>query len=150
MKFPRWIAIVILCAMFLSACGGGGGSTNPGQATSAPVTAPTSPAVAPTTASAGGSGDQAALGKTVYAANCAGCHGENGQGSGSFPALAGNAAATGDPAPQIQFVLNGKDGSHKFGDKLTDQEIAAVLTYIRTNWGNQAGQISEEQVKSAR
>lgn len=161
MKLPRWIVVVILGSALIAACGGGGATPTPGSPTSPAQTTPlsnaaptmnaaTSAAVPPTAGAPEPGGGLATLGKTVYGQNCAGCHGENGQGSGSFPALAGNATAAGDPAALIKFVVNGKNGSHNFGDKLSDQEIAAVLTYIRANWGNQAGEITADQVKSNR
>ena len=92
-------------------------------------------------------------GEKLYASNCVACHQANGQGiPGSFPPLAGSAIVTGSKADHINIVLNGKPGSlmAAFGSQLSDEEIAAILTYERTAWGNDAGEVSADEVKAAR
>jgi mono/diheme cytochrome c family protein len=87
-----------------------------------------------------------ALGATVYAANCAGCHGQNGAGRGPIiPNLAGNNSVTASaPFNVIGAVLNGVSpwnngpAMPSFAAGLSDQEIAAVTNYVRTSWGNSA------------
>ncbi len=60
----------------------------------------------------------------------------------------------GDPDPVIQTILDGRKG--KMGrmptwkDKLTDQQIAAVATYIRNSWGNQAEAVTAARVAKDR
>jgi cbb3-type cytochrome c oxidase subunit III len=101
-------------------------------------------------------------GKAIFATRCAACHQANGLGAGPFPPLAGNAAVTtADTASLIAIVLNGKTGPitvngkqyagamPAWKDKLTHGEIAAVLTYVRSAWGNSAPAISEDQVALA-
>ncbi|MET0374321.1 MAG: cytochrome c [Rhizorhabdus sp.] len=83
----------------------------------------------------------------VYSDNCAACHQEDGKGiEGAFPALAGNAFAIGPIQPPIHVVLEGRAGMPTFKADLTDAQIAAALTHIRTSWGNAASPISAEQV----
>jgi len=77
-------------------------------------------------------------GAEVYQRYCLACHMEDGtgaQGAGYFPALAENnkLAAAGYP---IFVVLNGLGGMPWFNGMLQDDEIAAVVNYIRSNFGN--------------
>ena len=101
-------------------------------------------------------------GKAIFTAKCAACHQANGQGAGPFPPLAANADITAaDTKDLIATVLNGKTGPITINGKqysgampawrgqLTNAEIAAVLTYIRSAWTNKAPPVSEEQVASA-
>jgi mono/diheme cytochrome c family protein len=81
---------------------------------------------------------EALSGSDVYRQYCMACHmadGKGAQGAGRYPALAGNPnlAAAGYP---IYVVLNGLGGMPWFNGMLQDEEIAAVVNYIRTNFGN--------------
>ena len=102
-------------------------------------------------------------GGRVYSQNCASCHGASGQGlEGTFPPLAGNPYVTGDPKKVIATVDNGMHGAitvngHPFNGvmpawmgKLKPAEIAAVITYIRSSWGNNAPPVTEAQVKEVK
>jgi len=83
-----------------------------------------------------------ALGETTYVAKCAACHQVNGEGlPPAFPALKGSAIATGPVEGHISIVVNGKQGTGMaaYGAQLTDAEMAAVITYERNAWGNNAG-----------
>jgi cytochrome c oxidase subunit 2 len=83
-----------------------------------------------------------ARGEKAYNANCAACHQANGQGiPGVFPAIAGSAIATGDVAGHINIVVNGKAGTamQAFGEQLSAVDLAAVITYQRNAFGNDAG-----------
>ncbi len=91
-------------------------------------------------------GELISQGQQVFTANCAACHGPEGQGGGVFPALAGNEFLTGDPAQAIQVVLHGRGAMPAFGGTLSNEQIAAVLSYERNSWGNEAGVITPEQV----
>ncbi len=99
-------------------------------------------------------------GAAIYAAKCASCHQANGQGlTGAFPPLAKNAVVTGDPKKVIAIVSNGLNGAVTVGGKpyngampawkgqLKNDEIAAVVTYIRQTWGNKASAVKAAQVK---
>ena len=103
-------------------------------------------------------------GATVYSNNCSGCHGTSGQGTpGAFPPLAGNDAVTGaDPTGVIHTVEDGKTGPLKVGSttyngtmpawktQLKPDEIAEVVTYIRTSWGNHGSAVTVIQVKKVK
>lgn len=91
-----------------------------------------------------------AMGETVFEQNCASCHGTDGQGTPGVPALAGNATVTGDPEGVIQTVFEGPSTMPAFRDELSDEEIAAVISYIRNTWGNEAPTISADDVAAAR
>jgi cytochrome c oxidase subunit 2 len=82
-----------------------------------------------------------ARGEKVYAANCAACHQANGKGvQGAFPALDGSKIANGRLAEKLAIVVNGKAGTamQAFGKQLSPTDIAAVVTYISSAWGNKA------------
>jgi mono/diheme cytochrome c family protein len=94
---------------------------------------------------------------------CQGCHQADGHGlPGVFPPLAGSPFVLGDPAVTTQILLHGLTGSvavlgttyngamPAFGDQLNDAEIAAVLTYVRTQWGNNASALDGSFVAAAR
>ncbi len=92
----------------------------------------------------------AELGAQVYGANCAACHGVEGQGvPGAFPALAGNAFLNADAPFVIHVPMYGRAGMPAFGG-LSDEEMAAVVSYMRTSWGNDAGAVTVEQVEEVR
>jgi cytochrome c6 len=93
----------------------------------------------------------AADGKTLFAKNCAACHQAGGKGiPGAFPALAGNAFVQGAPDEVATVLLKGRGGMPDFSGSLDDAEIAQVLSYVRTSWGNGADPLSAEQVGARR
>jgi mono/diheme cytochrome c family protein len=107
----------------------------------------------------GGAASTAAAGASVYTANCVTCHGATGAGApGAFPPLAGNPVVVGDPNAVIKIVTGGLTGSITVkGGKyngtmpawkgtLTNAQIASVITYIRSSWGNSASAVTEAQV----
>jgi mono/diheme cytochrome c family protein len=90
-------------------------------------------------------------GKNLFAKNCAACHQPTGKGiPGAFPALAGNAFVQGAPGDVATVLLKGRGGMPDFSGSLDDGEIAQVLTYVRSSWGNGAAPVSEQDVGSAR
>lgn len=105
----------------------------------------------------------AARGARVYGEHCAQCHGERGEGiPNAYPALAGNRAVTLPvTANLVQVVLGGgfppaTDGNPRpygmppYVTLLNDADVAAVLTHIRTQWGNRAAPVSELDVTRQR
>ena len=95
----------------------------------------------------------AELGSKVFAANCAACHQANGKGvPGAFPALDGSKVVNGPVEAQLHLVLNGKTGTAMASFKqLSNTEIAAVIAYTRTAWGNKVDQfVQPAEVKVAR
>ena len=90
-------------------------------------------------------------GDVVYANNCAACHQPKGEGiAGPFPALAANKLVTGPPDALTITVLVGRGGMPAFKNELNDTDMAALLTYIRTTWGNQASPVTPADVAAAR
>lgn len=90
-------------------------------------------------------------GLQVYRAACAPCHGVSGEGTGQqFPALQGNQVVQGDPQLVIQVILSGRRLMPSWRDQLTDAQIAAVASYIRGAWGNDAPPVSAEVVARQR
>ncbi len=77
--------------------------------------------------------------RTLVAHNCVVCHQSEGEGvAGAYPALAGNPVVVGPVDPLIRVIRDGRAGMPRFGF-LSDEELAMVLSYIRTAWGNTAG-----------
>lgn len=77
-------------------------------------------------------------------ANCVACHGAEGKGiPGVFPAITGSAVATGPLEDHIKLVMFGKPGTAMvaFAGQLSDEEIAAVVTYQRNAYGNNTGDV---------
>lgn len=105
----------------------------------------------------------AADGAQIYASHCVACHQATGAGlPGVFPPLAGSEWVTGADKVTANILLHGITGQltvkgtayngamPAFKDKLNDHEIAAVLTHIRSNFGNTAAKVSAELVKAER
>ncbi len=132
-----------LVALGLSGCGGdktSGGAVQAASATPAPAAAAAAPD-----------------GRQLYQ-RCAVCHQATGAGvAGAFPPLAGSEWATAaNAALPIRVVLHGLQGpvtvkGQKFngtmpaygtGQAMNDADVAAVLTYVRSSWGNKAGAVT--------
>lgn len=94
-----------------------------------------------------------AEGEKVYAANCVACHQANGKGMPpAFPPLAGSKVVLGAASQQIDVVLNGRPGTamQPFA-KLSNTELAAVITYTKNSFGNSTGTLVQPgDVKAAR
>jgi len=117
----------------------------------------------PATAKALAAGQEGSRGAELYIDNCAACHRTNGLGDARvFPRIAGNSSVLSeDPVSMIRLVLEGSRlpstraapsdlGMPGFAWRLSDQEVAQLLTFIRNSWGNQAPVVSAEQVKASR
>ncbi|NJD89327.1 MAG: cytochrome c oxidase subunit II [Betaproteobacteria bacterium] len=94
-----------------------------------------------------------AAGEKVYAANCVACHQPTGKGMPpAFPALDGSKVVNGPKAAQLALVLHGKQGTAMASfARLSDSELAGVITYTRNSWGNKTGEaIQPAEVKAAR
>jgi mono/diheme cytochrome c family protein len=77
-------------------------------------------------------------GEAIYRAVCAGCHmpdGSGARGAGTYPSLVGDPrlAAFGYP---VGVVLKGQKAMPPLGYALTNEQVADVVTYIRTHFGN--------------
>ena len=103
-----------------------------------------------------------AIGQRIYNQYCMACHQSNGKGaSGRFPPLNATDWVIGDKERLVHLILSGMEGEievngeiynglmpqHSF---LNDDQIANVLTYIRSNFGNQASALSSDEVKNFR
>ncbi len=110
---------------------------------------------------------QFALGRQKYLATCAGCHGTNGRGLDRFgPPMAGSEWVLGDEKRLSLIILHGLEGpivvqGKKYGapeilpvmpahSVMDDADIAAILTYIRNEWGNVAKPVTPSTVGSTR
>ncbi|WP_084454994.1 c-type cytochrome [Comamonas composti] len=77
-------------------------------------------------------------GEQVYQSICQGCHmpkAQGSQGAGFYPALAANAKLTAAAYP-VAVVMNGLHGMPGFGGRLSNQEVAEVVNYVRSHFGN--------------
>ncbi len=84
------------------------------------------------------------IGEKIYTERCAVCHQANGEGiPGAFPAIKGSAIATGAIDQHIDIIVNGQAGTamQAFANQLTEQEIAAVITYQRNAFENNTGDV---------
>ena len=95
-----------------------------------------------------------AEGEKVYKKQCLMCHQANGEGvPGAFQAIAGSEIALKkeNTLEHLYRIIYGKNLMPKFGDQLSDVEIATVTTYERNAWGNNTGDlIQPKEVAEAR
>lgn len=98
------------------------------------------------------------LGKKLYVSTCAACHQQNGQGlPGAFPPLADSPIVK-DKNPEllIQIIIQGYDARSEYGVMpglggiLSNEDIAAIATYERSSWGNDAPPVTPEEVEKVR
>jgi mono/diheme cytochrome c family protein len=92
-------------------------------------------------------------GEAIYLSVCAGCHmpdGKGATGAGTYPSLNGDSTLA-TPAYPIHMVLKGKKAMPPLGRALTDAQVAAVVTYIRTHFANRfADVVTAADVAAAR
>jgi mono/diheme cytochrome c family protein len=107
--------------------------------------------------------DPLVLGQRLFNGKCAACHQPDGKGRpGQFPPLAQSDWLLGPPEIPVRILLFGLQGDITvagqhfngnmpvFGEQLKDEQIAAVLTYVRQEWGNQADAVSADLVAQQR
>ena len=111
-----------------------------------------------------GAPDPKVVGKALFSANCITCHQATGVGvPDQYPPLAGSEVETGDATNQlIAIVLKGLQGPvviegkpfnnamQAWEGQYTDSQLAAILTYVRSDWGNNAPPITADMVKQIR
>lgn len=102
------------------------------------------------------------IGRALFDTTCAGCHGKAGTGApGHAPALAGSSRVRGPTDTTIRILLHGLEGplesdGQRFNSSMpaapfkTDEEMAAVLTYIRRAWGNNTEPVAPAEFMAAR
>jgi len=101
-------------------------------------------------------------GGRVYIKNCSSCHQADGRGvPGAFPPLAGNGLVTGNPLRTISIVKFGFSGKTRvkgsdyngtmpaWGQLISDEDIASVVSYIRGAWNNDAKPVTLSDVSTA-
>ena len=111
--------------------------------------------------SACGSAPPQERGARLYAGMCQSCHQQNGQGAkGLYASLAGTPVAVGDPEEMLGWIMYGERPASlprgqfsgvmpQFGF-LSDQDAAAITTYVRHSFGNQASAVTPEVVARVR
>jgi mono/diheme cytochrome c family protein len=121
------------------------------------------PSLAAHSQSAGPSGSEPALsqgfrfvemsGEELFANVCRGCHmadGKGAVGAGTYPSLAGNRNLHASGYP-LTIVVKGQRGMPPFGAMMSDDQIAAVVNYLRTHFGNNyQDAVTAEDVKVVR
>lgn len=138
----------------------GAASSAAPEASAAPASAP---AATSASAAAGAYSYDAAKGESLFTANCSACHQSTGEGiPGAFPPLKGNAAVdNADPTLHIHTVLHGAQGvtiggvkyssvMPPFAGQLSDDDIANIVNYERSSWGNHAKAVTAAQVAAVR
>jgi mono/diheme cytochrome c family protein len=92
-------------------------------------------------------------GEVLYRTSCQACHmpaGQGASGAGVYPPLATNIKLRTARYP-IFVVVNGQKGMPPFGEQMDDEQVAAVVNYIRTHFGNDFNDtVSAAAVKAAR
>jgi cbb3-type cytochrome c oxidase subunit III len=94
-----------------------------------------------------------AVGASIFSTKCAACHGANGQGGGhgAFPALAGDALVNAaSPAGMAGIIEHGRSMMPSWKGQLSAGDIAAVMTFVRSAWGNKGGPVTEEDVTAVK
>jgi len=105
--------------------------------------------------------EQIAFGRNVFAQNCAACHQPDGRGiPGAFPPLAASDFLNADVSRAIGIVVGGRTGPITVNGQtfnsvmpqlhLSDDDIANVLTYVYSQWGNTGAVVAREQVARIR
>jgi mono/diheme cytochrome c family protein len=114
----------------------------------------------PTPGAAPAAPPAADAGERIYTANCVPCHQQNGQGiPGVYPSLAGSPVVRGDPAALALWVVRGQRpasmAAGRYGTMMLSfgwmkaEDAAALLTYVRSNFGNSASPVDSATVARA-
>jgi cytochrome c oxidase cbb3-type subunit II len=153
--------VAYLSALQQPAWAGSGGARSE-HATAGTATAAPSSISSPVNGAAAG-GYDAAKGSSLYTANCSACHQASGEGlPGAFPPLKGNAVVNDDDATEhIHVVLRGLQATRvggvlyggampPFADRLSDADVAAILDFERSSWGNHGKSVIAAQVAAER
>ncbi|HEX2779836.1 MAG TPA: cytochrome c [Gemmatimonadaceae bacterium] len=105
---------------------------------------------------------QPRTGAQIFSSTCAACHQPQGEGTETYPPLAGSEWVKGNENRLVRIIMHGLTGDVEvqgqvysgampaWGPSLSDAEIAAVATYIRSSWGNQALPIATATVAQVR
>jgi mono/diheme cytochrome c family protein len=158
---PAVIGIAVLALTF-GACSKGSSSSTETTTTTTTSNEAASPAAMGTSAAASPATVAGGNGAQIFSTNCASCHQANGQGNAAFPPLAKNPVVTGPATKVIHIVKYGLNGAVTVNGKtfngqmpawkgtLSDGDIASVITYIRSSWGNNAPAVTAAQVSAVK
>jgi cytochrome c oxidase cbb3-type subunit 2 len=96
-------------------------------------------------------------GQSLYVTNCQTCHQSSGEGiKGSFPPLKGSKIVNGDNLDlYVDIIMNGYDAQPEYGVmaavgtnmNFTEHEVAAIINYERSSWGNNGKQVTPDEIK---
>ena len=111
--------------------------------------------------SASTAAERITFGERIYTANCVACHQANGEGIAlAFPPLAASDYLNADRAGAISALVDGLDGAITVNGatyngvmpalQLTDDDVANVLTYVYSEWGNSGAVVLPEEVEAVR
>ena len=108
-------------------------------------------------AASGGEVKAGVNGQTLYTANCQSCHQANGEGlKGAFPPLKGSPIVNGDNLElYVDIIMNGYDARAEYGVmaavgtnmNFTENDVAALINYEKTSWGNAGKKVTPEEIK---
>ena len=158
MRGLRWVRPEVVVGALVLGCGGDRKAPEP------VVEAPPGAVAAASTGTPSPTASPASPGEAVYA-RCVVCHTATGEGVPNvFPPLAGSEWVTGPAARPIAVVLHGLQGAvtvkgvtytnammaYGTGVPMSDAEVAAVVTHIRSSWGNAASAVTEAEVARVR
>lgn len=166
------LGAVAALSLLLAACGGSdqpatqdaGADAGSASAVSADATTDASSDASTTDATQLAAGPNSEAGEVLYA-RCIACHQTTGAGlPGAFPPLAGSEWVNGNPAVPIRILLHGMQGAITVAGaeyngvmlpyggtgEMSDDEVAAVLTYVRGAFGNSASAVTAAQVAAER
>ena len=162
---PRRAAVLTFalaaCVLYTPSVAGAQSKTTTKKATATKTSAKPAPKTSAMSATA--PKEQLPDGKSVYATTCAACHQATGEGvSGVFPPLAGSEWVSAEEAKVVRILLHGVTGPIEvagetfngmmppWGPTMKDADIAAVLTYVRSAWGNKGTPITAASVAKVR
>ncbi len=152
MRQRSWVLVSLLGG--LAACAPGP------PAAPVPTAGPVAPAAGAPAAGPAAESPMARTGANLYNGNCSGCHQPGGQGiAGVYPSLAGSPTVLGDPGALARWIVKGRrpptlptgrysTAMPQFG-WLKDADTAALLTYLRSSFGNQAAPVDAATVARA-
>lgn len=97
---------------------------------------------------ANGASDATTDGEALFRANCAECHQLSGQGIANvYPALAGSETVLGSGLDVALVMIIGRGEMPSFSGVLDSTEMAAIINYVRSSWGNSGTPVSAEAIE---